>query len=229
VSQGSDRPKPSSKPLVLVLSGPSGVGKDTVLAHLRERFPGMHYVVTATTRLPRLGEVDGRDHVFVNEAQFQEMLAKDELLEHAQVYGRWYGVPKAQVRQALARGQDVVARVDVQGAGSIRHQMPEAVLIFLEAPSLEELERRLRHRSTEGGQELALRLESARREMEQAAWFDHVVVNPTDDLERPVIRIMEILELERSQAASRKAENGTSLDPSGLAHRHAHRRSPPRA
>ena len=207
MSRGSSGPKPNPKPLVLVLSGPSGVGKDTVLAHLRERFPGMHYVVTATTRSPRSGEVDGRDHVFLNKAQFQEMLAKDELLEHAEVYGRWYGVPKAQVQQALARGQDVVARVDVQGAASIRRQMPEAVLIFLEAPSLDELERRLRQRSTEGGQELALRLESARREMEQSAWFDHVVVNTTDDLERPVTRIMEILEIERSRVSPPKAKS----------------------
>ena len=167
----------------------------------------MHYVVTATTRSPRSGEVDGRDHVFLNKAQFQEMLAKDELLEHAEVYGRWYGVPKAQVQQALARGQDVVARVDVQGAASIRRQMPEAVLIFLEAPSLDELERRLRQRSTEGGQELALRLESARREMEQSAWFDHVVVNTTDDLERPVTRIMEILEIKRSRVSPPKAKS----------------------
>ena len=207
MSQGSSGPKPNPKPLVLVLSGPSGVGKDTVLAHLRERFPGMHYVVTATTRSPRSGEVDGRDHVFLNKAQFQEMLAKDELLEHAEVYGRWYGVPKAQVQQALARGQDVVARVDVQGAASIRRQMPEAVLIFLEAPSLDELERRLQQRSTEGGQELALRLESARREMEQSAWFDHVVVNTTDDLERPVTRIMEILEIKRSRVSPPKAKS----------------------
>ncbi len=207
MSQGSSGPKPNARPLVLVLSGPSGVGKDTVLAHLRERFPGMYYVVTATTRSPRSGEVDGRDHVFLSEAQFQEMLAKDELLEHAKVYGQWYGVPKAQVQQALARGQDVVARVDVQGAASIRRQMPEAVLIFLEAPSLDDLERRLRQRSTEGGQELALRLESARREMEQSAWFDHVVVNTTDDLERPVTRIMEILEIERSRVSPRKAKS----------------------
>ena len=189
----------TGSPVLLVLSGPSGVGKDTVLARLGNRCPQIHRAVTATTRSPRPGEVEGVNHYFLGEARFQELLAKGELLERARVYGRWYGVPKAPIREALARGQDVVVRTDVQGAASICRLVAGAVSIFLQAPSWEEQERRLRQRSTESGPELALRLETAHHELEQAAWFDYVVVNPTGDPEASAARIAEILESERSR------------------------------
>ena len=192
---------PAGQPVLMVLSGPSGVGKDTVLARLHSRYPRVHCAVTATTRPPRPGEVDGVNHFFLNESQFQEMLRKNELLEHALVYGRWYGVPEGPIREALVRGQDVITRTDVQGAASIRQRMPGAVLVFLQAPSWEELEKRLRERSTESDQELALRLETAHHELEQAAWFDHVVVNPTGDPDAPVEQIMQVMEAERSRTS----------------------------
>ena len=204
MTQGPGAPKPGGEPLLLVLSGPSGAGKDAVLAQLRQVRPGIHYTVNATSRPPRPGEAHGVHHYFVSAARFQEMLAHDELLEHAQVYGHWYGVPKAQVNEAMARGQDVIARVDVQGAATIRRNAPEAVLIFLAAPSLEELERRLRLRSTEPEEQLALRLEAAHQEMEEAGWFDYVVVNPTDDLDGPVARILEIMDTEHQRVPPRR-------------------------
>jgi guanylate kinase len=199
VNRGSDCPKPDRKPLLLVLSGPSGVGKDAVLDAIRKARPDIYYTINATSRTPRPGEVHGVHHYFVSEVRFLEMLARDELLEHAQVYGRWYGVPRMQVKEALARGQDVIARVDVQGAASIRRQEPRAVLVFLQAPSTEELERRLRQRKTDSEDQLALRLETARREMEQAPEFDHVVVNHTDAIAQTALRVMEILESERAR------------------------------
>jgi len=200
VNQRPSERKPKKKPQVLVLSGPSGVGKDTVLSRLRKQFPKMHYVITATTRPLRPGEIDGVDHIFLSEAEFRERLSRDEFLETAQVYEQWYGVPKEQVQRALARGQDVVARVDVQGAASIRREMPEAVLVFLMPPSFDELRRRLILRRTEGSQELALRLESAKRESEEAKWFNHIVVNATDEVTLTVTRIMDILEVERARS-----------------------------
>ncbi len=192
------------EPLLLVLSGPSGVGKDAVLEQLRKSRPDIHYTVNATTRPPRPGEVDGQHHIFVSQARFQEMVAQDELLEHARVYAHWYGVPKGQVRDALANGRDVVARVDIQGAASVRRQAPEAVLVFLQPPSMEELERRLRQRSTESDEQLALRLEEARKEMDQASWFDYAVVNETDAVQSAVARVLEIIETERSHVPSRR-------------------------
>ena len=191
-------------PVLLVLSGPSGVGKDTVLARLHSQSPEVHVAVTATTRPHRPGEVDGVNHFFLSEARFQQMLAEDELLEHAQVYGRWYGVPKAPIRAALARGQDVVVRTDVQGAATIRQRIPASVLVFLQAPSEEEMERRLRDRSTESDAELRVRLETARHELAQASLFDHVVVNPTGDPDTPARRLLEILEAERARVPRRQ-------------------------
>ena len=175
------------------------------MARLGNYCPQVHCAVTATTRAPRPGELEGVNHYFLSDAQFQELLARGELLEHARVYGRWYGVPRAPIREALARGQDVVVRTDVQGAANIHRLAVGAVLVFLQAPSWEEQERRLRRRSTESGPELALRLETARHEMEQAAWFDYVVVNPTGDPDAPATKIAEILELERARGSRQTA------------------------
>ena len=128
-------------PLLVVISGPSGVGKDAVVAEMRRLFPDLFFAVTATTRPKRLGEVDGYDYVFLTPERFQELLEQDEFLEHAEVYGKRYGVPKQFVRDALGEGRDVIVKMDVQGAATIRRLAPDAVLIFLAAPSMAELER----------------------------------------------------------------------------------------
>ncbi len=192
------------KPLILVMSGPSGVGKDAVLGAVQRTRSGLYYTVNATTRPPRPGEVEGEHHFFLTEAQFQGMIARDELLEHARVYDRWYGVPKAQVREALARGQDVICRVDIQGAASVRRRVPEAVLLFVAPPSPEELERRLRSRGIDTGDQLALRIAAAHKEMEEAVWFDYVVVNETDAIERSAARVLEILDAEHARVPHRQ-------------------------
>ena len=178
---------------LLILSGPSGVGKDAVVERIKMLHPQVHCAVTATTRAPRPDETDGSSYFFLSKEQFQLMLDKDQFLEHAVVYGHRYGVPVDPIKDALAAGFDVVVKTDVQGAWTIRQKVPRAVLVFLRAPSFTELERRLRERSTESDQQLAVRLQKAEQELEQATWFDHVVMNPTNNLDRPVYEIMEII------------------------------------
>jgi guanylate kinase len=190
--------------LLVVVSGPSGVGKDAVLAALRRLHPQIHYPVTATTRPQRAGEVDGRDYLFISPERFEQLVAEGGFLEHAEVYGRRYGVPKARVRDELAAGRDVVVKVDVQGARTIRALAPDAVLVFLAAPSMDELERRLRERKTESAEQLAIRIETAREEMAQASWFDRVIVNGTDDVEGTVKELIAAMDEERSRVPSRE-------------------------
>ena len=164
-------------PLLIILSGPSGVGKDAVLARMREMGLRLHYTITATTRPGREGERDGVDYYFVSQKRFQEMVEGGEFLEWANVYGNWYGVPKKQVQEALGRGLDVIIKADVQGAETIKGIVPQAVFIFLAPPSMEELEERLRQRKTESTEELSERIKTAREEMESLHMFDYVVVN----------------------------------------------------
>jgi guanylate kinase len=185
----------------VVISGPSGVGKDAVLSRLRERGVPAHVTVTATTRPKR--EVNPADHEFLrflSEAEFDRLLADDGLLEHAQVYGYRYGVPKAQVKEALAAGKDVIVRVDVQGAATIKRLVPAAVLIFLAAPSSEELEARLRSRGLDDPEVIQRRLAAAAREVAEQGRFDYVVVNEHDRLHETVDRVLEIMEKERQRA-----------------------------
>ena len=150
------QPQPGQA-LLVVISGPSGVGKDSVLARLKGR-GGRHVAVTATTRRRRAGEVDGRDYHFVTRRRFAEMEAAGEFLENAFVYGHRSGVPRAEVRDALARGQDVLMRTDIQGVATIKAAVPQAVTIFLAPASLAELEERLRRRGTDSEEQLRLRL-----------------------------------------------------------------------
>jgi guanylate kinase len=188
----------SGGPLLVVISGPSGAGKDSVLSALRERKLPFHFTVTATTRPQR--EVNPADHEFLRflrEDEFDRLLANGGLLEHANVYGYRYGVPKAPVKEALARGQDVVMRVDIQGAASIKQLAPSAVLIFLAPPSIEELERRLRARRQDDDETLRRRLEAAVRELDAQSSFDHVIVNEHDKLDEAVDRVLAIMEEER--------------------------------
>lgn len=201
----SARVSKAPPPLLVVLSGPSGAGKDAVLAAMRDACPGVFFAVTATTRPQRPGEVDGRDYLFLTEARFQELLTRDEFLEHAKVYGRSYGVPKGPVRDALAKGQDVVIKVDVQGAATIRRIVPGALLVFLEAPTMDELERRLRTRKTEPEAQLRLRLETARLELARRGMFDRVVVNETDAVDQAVQRVLAVMDEERTRPGRKRA------------------------
>lgn len=195
----SANPKKDGSPLLIVLSGPSGVGKDAVLQSMRSSDAHYHFTVTATTRSQRPNETDGVDYIFVPRDEFQRMISSDELLEWANVYGNLYGVPKSQVADALRRNQDVILKVDVQGADNIRRQVPGAVYVFLAPPSMKELESRLSHRMTESPEALRRRLETAKREMQQAARFDYVVVNHRDQIEGTAEQIKQVIRRERSK------------------------------
>jgi guanylate kinase len=181
-----------------VISGPSGVGKGSVVRRLLARDPeGPVLSVSATTRPPRPSETDGADYFFVDDAGFDRMIADGELLEWAELFGGdRYGTPRGFVEWRLDQGRDVILEIDVQGAAQVRDQAPDALLILLVPPSLEELERRLRGRGTESPERLAERLEKAAWELGQASWFDHVVVN--DDLERASDQVAAIIAASRS-------------------------------
>lgn len=191
-------------PLLVVISGPSGVGKDAVVSRMRELSRPCHFVVTATTRPMRAGEQDGVDYIFVTHERFQEMLRAGELLEHAQVYGRWYGVPRQQVKAALERGQDVIVKTDVQGAKTIRQKVAQALFVFIAPPSMEELERRLRQRKSESPEQLALRIRTAMDELKHLSGFDYVVVNLNGRIDQTVAQIEAIMTAERCRYPPRR-------------------------
>jgi len=184
-------------PLLVVITGPSGVGKDSLLARMKVLGRPYHFAVTATTREPRPEEVEGIDYYFISDQQFDEMLARGEFLEHATVYDQRKGVPRPPVREALAAGRDVIMRTDVQGARYIKSVCPGAVTVFVQPPSWEEMEWRLRSRGTDGEEQLALRLRVAREELAAADEFDYTVVN--DDLNACVDEIEGILAAERAR------------------------------
>ena len=186
-------------PLLVVISGPSGVGKDAVLDRMKTSGVPYYFAVTATARPKRENEADGIDYLFVSREEFQGMVRNEELLEWAEVYGNPYGVPKAQVRDALARGQDVVLKIDVQGGDNIRRLVPDALYVFLAPPDMAELERRLTQRRTESQQALRVRLETAAKEMEEAGKYDHVVVNRTGRIDEAVEEINAIISQERAR------------------------------
>ncbi|MBI4216029.1 MAG: guanylate kinase [Chloroflexi bacterium] len=182
---------------LFVLSGPSGVGKDALLAALRPWEQAPQVAVTATTRPQRPGEVEGVHYYFLGGAEFQRRRSQGELLEWAQVYGNFYGVPRDPVAQALARGRDVIIKADVQGAATIKGLAPAAIGIFLAPTSLVELEERLRQRRSEAPFDLELRLETARQEMERLSEFDYVVVNPQGRLGAALAQVKAIITAER--------------------------------
>lgn len=191
-------------PLLIVLSGASGVGKDACMNRMRELGVPLHFVVTMTTRPRRPGEVDGVDYHFISLEEYQRLLEQGEFLEHANVYGHYYGVPKQQVREAWARGQDVLLRIDVQGAATIKKIAPEAVFIFLAPSSMDELMRRLVARKTEAGIDLERRMATAREEMRCISEFDYVVINPDDRLDDAVKQITAILVAEKCRVHPRR-------------------------
>lgn len=181
-------------PLLIVISGPSGVGKDTIARLVIEsRAEAFYFVVTATTRPPRPGEVDGQDYIFLSSDQFAEMIENNELLEYAIVYNDYKGIPKQQIRDALASGRDVIMRVDVQGAATIRKLIPNAITIFLTTNSEEELVDRLRERKSETSEGLNLRIATARQEMKRIHEFDYWIVNAEEQQETAVHQILSII------------------------------------
>jgi guanylate kinase len=192
------------QPLLIVISGPSGVGKDSVLHGLKTCDLPMHFVVTATTRPRREEEVNGVDYFFVSKDEFARMIEQDELIEYAIVYNDYKGIPKKQVRQALNSGQDVVMRVDVQGAATVRKLAPEAVLVFLTTESEDALVRRLKARQTETAENLSLRIATARQELKRAGEFDYVIVNADGRLEDTVETVVDIIQAEHHRVNPRK-------------------------
>ena len=191
-------------PLLIVISGPSGVGKDTVLQRMKELQLPFHFVVTATSRPRREGETEGVDYFFVSADEFIAMIERDELVEHALVYDEHKGIPRQQVRDAFASGQDVIMRIDVQGAETICQLYPEALLIFLSTQNEEELIARLKARRTESEEKLQLRIETAREELHKVELFDYYVVNADDQLDATVDAILEIIASEHRRTNPRQ-------------------------
>lgn len=194
------------QPLMIVISGPSGVGKDAVVKSLQQRYLDFHFVVTMTSREPRNGEVHGVDYFFVSKEQFEEQIRRNGFIEHALVYQDYKGIPKDQIVSAFASGRDVILRLDVQGARTMRALFPDAVLIFLIPTNVQEWYERLRKRKTETPESLALRLSTAKEELERLPEFDYVVVNAQDRLEETVDTIEAIIEAEHHRVVPRRIE-----------------------
>jgi guanylate kinase len=194
---------PPVKPLLFVLSGLSGAGKDSVLNGLRKSGYPLEFIVTVTTRARRPREEDGVHYHFISGAEFQKLIDTGQLLEWANVYENRYGVPREPVRQALASGKDVIVKIDVQGAATIKKILPQAVFIFLAAPSLKELAPRLKQRRTETPEEYELRLKTARAEMEKLPLFDYLVINRHGELDRAVADIEAIIMAEKCRVTPR--------------------------
>ncbi|HEX6400301.1 MAG TPA: guanylate kinase [Actinomycetota bacterium] len=196
--------------ILAIISGPSGVGKDTIIDVMRGhdaelgRTGDRTYVVTVTTRPPREGEIDGVDYNFVSREEFLRLRAARGLLEANEVHGNWYGSPRDQVREALVAGRDVILKIDVQGAQVVKETVPEALLIFVVPPSLEDLFNRLRSRATESADQLELRQRNAAIELARQDDYDHVVVNETDQVESTARRIEAIIAEEHRRYPGRR-------------------------
>jgi len=192
------------QPLLIVISGPSGVGKDSVVQAMKGRGLPFHFVVTVTTRAARGTEVHGRDYFFVSKEEFARMIENDELFEYALVYNDYKGNSKKQVHDALATGQDVIMRLDVQGAATVRKLAPEAVLVFLTTQSEKELVDRLKSRKTDSAEDLSLRIATAQHELKRAAEFDYVIVNSDGCLNETVETVIAIIRAEHHRVNPRK-------------------------
>lgn len=193
------------KPLMIVISGPSGVGKDSVIHEMMHRKVPIHFVITANTRLPRPDEKEGADYFFVSKERFQEMIERGELIEYSQVYEDYKGVPKWQVEQAFASGKDVIMRLDVQGAEKIRKLYPEALLIFLVPANEDEWIERFKGRTGEPPKDLDVRIKKAKEELLKIPLFDYVVVNPQNKLNDAVGIVEAIIKAEHHRTRQRSA------------------------
>ncbi len=185
-------------PVLVLISGPSAVGKDTIARGVIARRPDdFYFVVTATTREPRDGEVNGYDYTFVSHDEFARMIEQDELLEFAVVYSDYKGVPKKQITDALASGKNVIMRVDVQGAATVRELIPEVITVFLVTPTEEELIERLTDRKSETAEGINLRVATARKEMRHMSEFDYCVVNAENEQDRAIDQVLSIVDAAR--------------------------------
>ncbi len=193
-------------PLLIVISGPSGVGKDSVLEEMKSRGLPFHFVITATTRSPRPEETDGVDYFFLSQDEFARMIDEGELLEYAVVYQDYKGIPKSQVRKALASGKNVIMRIDVQGAETVRKLAKDALLIFLTPQNEEELIDRLQNRNTEDKESLKLRIATTRQEYNKIDLFDYIVVNKDEQLMVAVDMIEAIIKAEQQRVHQRVVE-----------------------
>ena len=192
------------QPLLIVISGPSGVGKDSVVRAMKARQLPFHFVVTATSRSPRPEELPGKDYFFFSKEEFARMINNDEMFEYALVYNDYKGSTKKQVRDALASGQDVVMRLDVQGAATVRKLAPQAVLVFLTTKNKRELVNRLKNRKKDAAEDLSLRIATAQQELKRAGEFDYVIVNSDGCLEETVQTVIAIIRAEHHRVNPRK-------------------------
>ena len=200
-------PRPSSKQgLLFVLSAPSGTGKDSVITALKQQGMDFYVVPSVTARVPRPGESEGSPYHFISQEEFDRMVANDELLEYAKVHGNWYGQPRQPIRDNLRAGRDVLLKIDVQGAATVRKKVPQAIFIFLVPDSLEELTLRLSERNTETEGELQRRLADARTELSEQYWYDYVVLNRRDHLQEAVDNIRAIIMAEHCRTQPRQVE-----------------------
>lgn len=190
----------SKKGLLIIVSGPAGSGKGTVVARVREKAP-FEFSVSATTRAPRPGEIDGVHYHFIDKAAFEEKIAADDMLEHAEYVGNYYGTPKAPVEQTLAEGKDIILDIEVQGALQVKEKMPDAVMIFILPPDAVTLEARLRGRGTETEEVIAKRMTKARTELALFDRYDYVVVNRENGVDTAAEEILSILRAERCRTS----------------------------
>lgn len=184
--------------VLLVLSGPSGAGKGTICQKLRENRNDLSYSVSATTRAPRKGEVDGKDYFFLTIDRFKEMIANDEMLEYAEIYGNYYGTPRSYVMNILDQGRDVVLEIDPQGALQIKKRFPDAVFVFIVPPSLDELTKRIYKRGTDSEEVIKRRLSAATSELAYASKYDYIIVN--DEVDKASNKVSNIIDAERNRA-----------------------------
>ena len=201
-----DKTEGSVQPILLVISGPSGVGKDSVIQHLRETITNCHFAITATTRDKRPGEINGKDYIFLDKVSFSEKIRLDQFLEYAQVYGNWYGIPTKQVTDALSDGNDVIIKADVQGANTIMKLEPCVLSIFIMPESINDLEKRLTKRMTESKQALKVRLDTAMTEIDQSGNFEFIVYNKEDRIEQTLQEIEKII-FEAKNASKKRVFN----------------------
>ena len=185
--------------VLLVVSGPSGAGKGTICSMLRKHLPNLGYSVSVTTRQPRTGEIDGVNYFFKTVDEVKEMIAKDELLEYAEVYGNYYGTPREYVMEQLKAGKDVLLEIDIQGALQVKKRFPEGVFVFIVPPSLDELSARIYKRGTDSEDVIKRRLASAASELTYAAEYDYIIVN--DIAEKAADKVLTIMEAERYRVA----------------------------